>query len=169
MIMEPMAESSVGVREGVEKSKFRSGLSGKGSAFSRMRKRGEDEGSHVDVVERKQASSVARDDEGFFWSKAKGPKGPKGPNPLSVKKPKKEANGGPEHGNEHSATKVSLDPGEVDTVPEASTTAVDILEGALEEAPNPPAKRKRRRKHRSKKLELAEAAISGDESTSPNI
>lgn len=136
MVMEPMAQGSVGVRDGIERSKFRSGLRGKGSLLLGKRKRGEDEGSDVNVTEGKQANSGAGSDEKAAIKKKI--KGPKGPNPLSVKKPRREASSYPKTENEDGETALSLDRG-----------AVHLIEGALDEAPNPPAKRKRKRKHKS--------------------
>ncbi len=163
MVMEPMAEGSVGVRDGIERSKFRNGLRGKGSVLSGKRKRGEDEGSDVNMAEGKQADSGAGGDEKAAIKKKI--KGPKGPNPLSVKKPKREASSAPKAENEHGEKALPLDPGEADADPKPSTVTAHIIEGALDEAPNPPAKRKRKRKHKSKQLESLVAAHSGDEET----
>ena len=163
MVMEPMAEGSVGVRDGIERSKFRSGLRGKGSLSLGKRKRGEDEGSEMNVTEGKQANSGAGSDEKAAIKKKM--KGPKGPNPLSVKKPRKEASSTPRKENEHGEKAVPLDPGETDADPKPSTVTVHMIEGALDEAPNPPARRKRKRKHNSKQLGSLVAAHSGDEGT----
>ena len=163
MVMEPMAEVSVGVRDGIERSKFRSGLRGKGSLLLGKRKRGEDEGRDVNVTEEKQADSgPGGDDKGAIKKKMKGPKGP---NPLSVKKPKREANSTPRTENEHGEKASSLDPGETDADPKPSTLTVHMVERPFDEAPNPPARRKRKRKHKSKQLGSLVAAYSGDEGT----
>ena len=163
MVMEPMAEGSVGVRDGIERSKFRSGLRGKGSLSLGKRKRGEDEGSDVSVTEGKQVNSGGRGDEKAAIKKKM--KGPKGPNPLSVKKPKREASSTPRTENEHGEKALPLDPGETDAHPKPSTVTAHIIERALDEAPNPPARRKRKRKHKSKQLGSLIAAHSGDEGT----
>ena len=86
MIMEPMADSSIGVREGLERSKFRSGLKARGTGSLGKRKRG-DEISHSDVA-REEAGDVAENGENSVEKKKK-IKGPKGPNPLAVRKSKK--------------------------------------------------------------------------------
>ena len=163
MVMEPMAEGSVGVRDGIERSKFRSGLRGKGSLLLGKRKRGEDEGSDVNAAEGKQADSGPGGDEKTATKKKM--KGPKGPNPLSVKKPKREASSNPRTENEHGEKALSLDPEETDADPKPSTLTIDMIEGALDEAPNPPERRKRKRKHKSKQLGSFVAAHSGDEGT----
>ena len=84
MIMEPMAESSVHVREGIEKSKFRSGLSGRRTAALGKRKREQD-----GIPDSDGEATVADPTESIV--KQKKVRGPKGPNPLAVKKPKKDS------------------------------------------------------------------------------
>ena len=163
MVMEPMAEGSVGVRDGIERSKFRNGLRGKGSLSSGKRKRGEDEDSDGNETAGKQANNGAGGDEKATIRKKV--KGPKGPNPLSVKKPKGEASSISRPENEHHEKALPLDLGEVDANPIPSTVTAHIIERALDEAPNPPARRKRKRKHKSKQLGSLVAAHSGDEGT----
>lgn len=89
MVMEPMAEGSAGVREGVEREKFRSGIRGRVAGLGK-RKRGDEEGSDV---EGGKGDGQSRDDTAVGGeekaAKKKRVKGPKGPNPLSVKKAKK--------------------------------------------------------------------------------
>lgn len=67
MILEPMSGSSEGVRDGIERSKFKTGLMSTAPATKRKRD----------------------DEEGDAQPKAKKAKKAKGVNPLSVKKPKK--------------------------------------------------------------------------------
>jgi len=156
MVMEPMAEGSVDVREGIEKSKFRSGLRGRGTGLLAKRKREENDNSHVDPAESKEASSIADGDEKAV--KKRKARGPKGPNPLSVLKAKKDIGSAQVGTEEQRSKKARVDP------EEPSTPAVDIVEGALDETPNPLAKRKRKRKHKSKQLEdLATRINSGNE------
>lgn len=81
MVMEPMADSSVGVREGIESQKLRTGLRATGNAAGAKRKRGEP--SDVDVGDAQDAGSN-EPEEGKAPKKKM--RGPKGPNPLSVKK-----------------------------------------------------------------------------------
>ena len=86
MVMEPMAESTVGAREGLERSKFRSGLRGRGAVLLGKRKREtEDIDSHVDLAK----ESVSAEEITGLTPKKKRTRGPKGPNPLAVKKSKK--------------------------------------------------------------------------------
>ena len=158
-----VAEGSVGVRDGIERSKFRTGLRGKGSLLLGKRKRGEDDDSDVNETEGKEANSGAGGDEKAAIKKKM--KGPKGPNPLSVKKPKRESSSIPRTENEHGGKALPLDLGEVDANPKPSTITAHIIEGALDEAPNPPARRKRRRKNKSKQPGSLVAAHSGDEGT----
>ena len=161
MVMEPMAEGSIGVRDGIERSKFRSGLRRKGSPLLGKRKRGEDESSDVDAAEGKQANSGSGGDENTVIKKKM--KGPKGPNPLSVKKPKRGASSNPRPENEHGEKALSFDPEETDADTKTSTPTIDMIEVALDEAPNAPERRKRKRKHKSKQLGSFVAAHSGDE------
>jgi U3 small nucleolar RNA-associated protein 23 len=72
MIMEPMAEKTVGNREREERGKFRDGLKRGSGALKRKREEGAEDGE---------------------TQKKKAIKGPKGPNPLAVKKSKKKAEG----------------------------------------------------------------------------
>lgn len=70
MILEPMSAPSESVRDGVERSKFKTGVE-VANAITGKRKR--------------------EDEEGGEQKKVRGLKKAKGPNPLSVKKPKKRA------------------------------------------------------------------------------
>ncbi|KAL8670667.1 MAG: hypothetical protein Q9168_004807 [Polycauliona sp. 1 TL-2023] len=88
MVLEPMAERTVGVKEGIEREKFRTGLRAKPG----KRKR-EPEDEQVDEGPRQEkAEFVAGDDKENAEKPAKKrkSKGPKGPNPLSMMKGKKE-------------------------------------------------------------------------------
>lgn len=161
MVMEPMAEGSMGVREDIERSKFSSGLRGRGAGLLGKRKRGEDEGTDVHVRKDKPVTSIPEVDKTAV--KKKKAKGPKGPNPLSVKKAKKEKGGVPKRDKQESSKNVRVEEGEPDVDTEASKASVHIAEGALDETPNPPAKRRRKRKRQSQQLDLAAAINSGDE------
>lgn len=138
MVMEPMAEGSVGVREGVEREKFRAGLKGRVG----KRKRGDDdegrEGDH----------SMAHGETAE--TKKKRVRGPKGPNPLSVKKAKKVKMEEPPMGDNEQDAREVVTP----NANEERTTAVavDIREGPSDESQNLPTKRKRRRKHKPNKI-----------------
>lgn len=81
MVMEPMADSSVGFREGIESEKLRTGLRANGHAAGAKRKRGEP--SDVDVGDAQDAGCNEPEERKAPKKKMRGPKGP---NPLSVKK-----------------------------------------------------------------------------------
>ncbi|KAF7518672.1 hypothetical protein G7054_g13371 [Neopestalotiopsis clavispora] len=86
MIMEPMADESVQVRNKEEKAKLRSEI--KRFAEGNKRKRDDDSDSEAegDKTKQQQGGSGATTDEAEKKKKKK--KGPKGPNPLAVKKKK---------------------------------------------------------------------------------
>ena len=159
MIMEPMAESTVSAREGLEKSKFRSGLRGRETGLLGKRKRVDDDGA-LDTA-RGQATANG-DVNDLSVVKKKKTKGPKGPNPLSVKKSRKASEAVPsaepaEHqGIEDSATK-----GE-DDVDEKRSYSGDVVEHAEGHTQGSQSKRKRKRKPKSKQIESLAAAINSD-------
>ncbi|KAL9103433.1 MAG: hypothetical protein Q9163_001535 [Psora crenata] len=138
MVMEPMAEGSAAVREGMERGKFRSGLRGKVAARPEKRKREEKE-----EVKETAGDDAGEGEDGSEIKKKKRSKGPKGPNPLSVKKPKKET------------VKVGKYIGELEPGDGEVGLADDIIsvgeEATSEDPHQPAAKRRKRRKHRSKK------------------
>lgn len=143
MVMEPMADSSVGVREGIESEKLRTGLIANGHAAGSKRKRGEP--SDVDVGDAQDSASREPEERKALKKKMRGPKGP---NPLSVKKrriPKDclertdEAEKGPEtYTNDKFQSEREAD------MPRSSM----IDSGSSDEKQNPPTKRKRKRKHK---------------------
>ena len=147
MIMEPMAESSVNVREGIEQGKFRTGLRGRVSGMGAKRKR-EDEGSGAEGREAKVAGDEEEAEE--RPTKKKKVRGPKGPNPLSMKKPKKEKVDDNDLREQNNASLKSkpISSNDRHATQESDT---NIIEGPLDEAQNPPAKRKRKRKQRTDK------------------
>ena len=75
MVMEPMSEGSLGMREGAERGKLRGGIRKVGEQGEKKRKRVEE--SEEQVQDEKEA-------------KKRRTRGLKGPNPLSVKKARKE-------------------------------------------------------------------------------
>ena len=159
MIMEPMAEKSVHIREGLEKSKFRSGLRGRTPGPLGKRKREEDDGDDSDTTDAEVVQGV--DHLAQFWVKKKKKlRGIKGPNPLSIKKPRTETIVTPEGHSQQESRLVQLDP------ERESVIANDMVDIALNEAPNPPAKSKRKRKHKSKQIEDVPAVIDGTSATS---
>lgn len=141
MVMEPMADSSVEVREGIERGKLRTGLRANGHAAGVKRKRGE---SSEDVGQA-QDSGSHEPQEGKGLKKK--PRGPKGPNPLSVKKrriPKDslERTEEAEKASEILNEKIQLER-EAD---ESRSPMADL--GSCDEKQNLPTRRKRKRKHR---------------------
>lgn len=146
MVMEPMADSSEGVREGMERGKFRSGLRSKRDStagFKRKKEDDDDEGSVDSRGVRGEASEER-------VAKKKRIRGPKGPNPLSIKKAKtKNATDTP--------ARAARKPEVVQvTAPEPSTqpdAVVDIVVARNHGAQEAPSKRKRKRKHKSGGLE----------------
>ena len=158
MVMEPMAESSLGAREGFEKGKFRSGIRGKAVHVAQKRKREEGESTDDENAEAPQgglSSEDARAKE--LVVKKKKAKGPKGPNPLSAKKPRTIQALAPTNSiatlpKEVSQPSVS----EEGLEPAADTT--NIHEAIVDEVEGQVVKRKRRRKHKPSKLaELLQA------------
>lgn len=143
MVMEPMADGSVGVREGIEREKLRTGLRAKWNAVGVKRKR--DEPSDVDVGD-VQDSGSHEPEEGTALKKKL--RGPKGPNPLSVKKRRiskdclertEEAEKAPEtYSNEKFQSEREADE------PRSSM----INTGTSDEKQNSPTKRKRKRNHK---------------------
>ncbi|MCJ1309155.1 hypothetical protein MMC25_002810 [Agyrium rufum] len=81
MVMEPMAEASTSVRDGVEKSKLRAGIKSQDTKRKRTADDEERAGQGVAAADRIQGEEPDS-------SKKRKTKGPKGPNPLSVRKPK---------------------------------------------------------------------------------
>ncbi|KAH6648370.1 Fcf1-domain-containing protein [Truncatella angustata] len=89
MIMEPMADESVQVRNKEERAKLKAEI----KRFAEGSKRKRDEDSDSDAEEGgaekvKEQASGAGDSADPEKKKKKGPKGPKGPNPLANKKKK---------------------------------------------------------------------------------
>lgn len=146
MVMEPMAESSVGVREGMERGKFRSGLRGKGHIGSKRKRESSIDAEPGDVQD---ASGVDHEKAiyGEQAPKKKKLRGPKGPNPLSVKKSKRKQENqvqGDQDGEEPDIAAVHMTGIETGGSEE---NLINITEGTLDGTQNPPKKRKRKRKH----------------------
>ena len=157
MVMEPMGERSMGIREGMEKGKMRSGLrvTERGAALGkRKRVDGEGETKTDGGIENGGAAGVR---EG-----KKRRKGPKGPNPLSVKKPKKsEAKVADECMPE---VDISLDRGigqSKEKAPKVESAAED-RGSAMVTVRTPLTARKRKRKHKSKQAEELKIVPDGE-------
>ncbi|KAL8687246.1 MAG: hypothetical protein Q9224_005208 [Gallowayella concinna] len=155
MILEPMADSTVGVREGLEREKFRTGLRAKPG----KRKRGQDDEQAADEVEHEKREADEGEDKenGEKPAKKRKARGPKGPNPLSVKKTKKDK-AMPEEDE-----KVVLADGEPGDRSEVETM---VIERPVNGTEAPSGKRKRKRKHKAGGLdELKHAIHEGDEAS----
>ncbi|KAL9009035.1 MAG: hypothetical protein Q9173_005901 [Seirophora scorigena] len=143
MIMEPMAESTIGVKEGMEREKFRAGLRGKTTKRKREdndeKEEGNDDRGNKDDDD--HAGSAEK-----INNKRSRVRGPKEPNPLSVKKSRKEISGPRESGGAISALALKE--------PENPAERVgSIIEHNPESGQPPPGKRKRKRKHKPGKLD----------------
>ena len=156
MIMEPMAESSVSVREAIERGKFRTGLRGRefGGGAKRKREK-EEEGS--DAVGNKARTTEGADLGEERALKKKKMRGLKGPNPLSVKKPKIEkVDEKREDKDRNLSNTASAGPKGRHTTKVDGTTA---NEGPLDDAQTPSAKRKRKRKHKADAKEIGKEFV----------
>lgn len=150
MVMEKMGEKSMVVREGVEKSKFRSGLRARGTGVLGKRQRGDGarEGiaADADAIPR-----IADDHVGVIKKKTRGPKEP---NPLAVKQSKKAANNvRKSDADDHRSKGVTVGMEGSGAQAEHTKVAMDNDEGSLGETHDPSVQRKRRRKHKSKQLD----------------
>jgi len=149
MVMEPMAESSLGAREGFEKGKFRAGIRNRGANPGEKRKRAEDESTEEEIGDEQGRETVGDDRkvDGTTLAEKKKSKGPKGPNPLSMKKSQKK--------KEAAKTRGTLGALEEEPMEEQIRPADDvanIVEPIEGQGADLVAKRKRKRKHRPSKL-----------------
>ena len=88
MIMEPMSEVAVEVREGSERGKLRSGLMKKEVNKGALGKRKRDDDSDQDREDSETNGEDRPELRDSSLDKRRKKKGPKGANPLSVRKPK---------------------------------------------------------------------------------
>ena len=150
MVMEPMADASVGVKEGLERGKFRIGLRGKGQIAGTKRKRYDstNEAEIGDAEMRSLIESTGQPDKMEALKKRKA-RGPKGPNPLSIKKPRKRSedkNAG-EQNNKEASQRPLANP-DARELNDCDINIVDVIERPTGELEKPSAKRKRKRKHK---------------------
>lgn len=162
--MEPMADISLGVREGFERGKFRVGIRGKGSGTGQKRKR-QDDNSDADLDGKAEASSTSTGGVGTdeLVMKKRKVKGPKGPNPLSVKKAskRKEVEKTPAMAEKMPDVASCEEKGDNDS----AAGALDIIQTADDKSNGQTVKRKRKRKHRASKLvELLQNDVAGEDS-----
>ena len=162
--MEPMADISIGVREGFEKGKFRVGIRGKGPGTGQKRTR-QDDNSDPDLDGKAMASSTSIGGVGTdeLVVKKRKVKGPKGPNPLSIKKAskRKEVEKTPATAEEMPDVGSCEEKGENDS----AAGSLDIIQIADDKSNSRTVKRKRKRKHKaSKLLELLQNDVAGEDS-----
>lgn len=148
MIMEPMADSSVGVREGMEKGKFRSGLRANGRVVGSKRKRESSIDAESGNVQDGSGADDRKGTESEQAPKKKKLRGPKGPNPLSVKKPKREKHTPIQRDQDQDRPDVAAVDAKDVEAGGSEETPTNIIEGTLDETQDPPKKRKRKRKHK---------------------
>lgn len=157
MVLEPMAESTIGIKESIERDKFRTGLRG------RLGKRKREEGDEKELTnEGQESTDIGAGDGGEVKEtavKKKKIRGPKAPNPLSVKKPKKDT---------VRAQEGDIEPSNFGTKePEDHTkTAGGIIEPNPDNIQAPSGKRKRKRQHRPGKLADLKDVLAGNEDSS---
>ena len=143
MVMEPMAESSLGVQAGLENEKMRTGIKkARADVHNTKRKRDDDPGESsnmkMDLAEKMGDASVA---------KKRKIRGPKGPNPLSVKKSKVAR-------SPNTEDRPGAGPENEDPVPKPVSSSNKHSEGSSvagrqqEEPLEVTSRRKRRRKHK---------------------
>ena len=162
MVLEPMAEGSIGAKVGAERDKFRTGLRAKGTKRRRVEE--DDVASGEEIVGEGAAMNGANAEQGMDTEepakKRRKARGLKGPNPLSVKKPKKEKGTAEGKHAVGSAPSGALSG-------EGQEDGVDIIERDPGGTEVPSGKRKRKRKHKPGKLDELRQEIAGDDDTSP--
>lgn len=145
MVMEPMAEGSISVRDGVERGKFRVGLRGKGQIAGTKRKT-YGAASEAQNAEKDNLADGADQPGEMEPVKKRKVRGPKGPNPLSVKKPRRKSEDNPQKEKDESRKPLaSIKGGEPD---DNVSKVVNVIERSAGESKESPAKRKRKRKHK---------------------
>ncbi|KAL8708334.1 MAG: hypothetical protein Q9220_006809 [cf. Caloplaca sp. 1 TL-2023] len=155
MVLEPMAEGTIVVRNGMEREKFRTGLRGKVG----KRKRDDEQEQYAggsDQVEEGDANNDDKEnkEKDEPEKKKKKTRGPKGPNPLSVKRAKREKIPVEDGGGDIPA----LMRGELGDESGTKTTIIEQLEGDQ----SPAEKRKRKRKRKSGKIDELRNDIAPD-------
>ncbi|KAI4269567.1 MAG: hypothetical protein L6R38_007423 [Xanthoria sp. 2 TBL-2021] len=153
MILEPMAERTVGVKEGIEREKFRTGLRGKPG----KRKREPEEEQAGEGLEQEKAELIDGEDKenGERPMKKRKSRGPKGPNPLSIKKGKKEKPR-TEEGDVELPTLAAC---ETEDGPDTEMTIIERRADGTEPLVG---KRKRKRKHKSGQMDELRHEIAKD-------
>ena len=149
MVMEPMAEGSVGVREGVERSKLRGGLLRRGRNGTVLGSKRQRDPIDDDHGRQGDEDGEMRVDEAKLEKRRV--KGPRGPNPLSVKKPKKEKQSD-KFAEDDIYVRVGLS--EPDHAGFENPGSIHIIESGAAETGKAVVKSKRRRKHKTNPLQV---------------
>lgn len=147
MVMEPMADSSVSVKEGIDRGKFRTGLRGQVNEGRTKRKRVDDFGHGDEQTGISATLGSSGGEEVEKPIKKKRTRGPKGPNPLSVKKPRK----GEEISDKQSKAKIDvlkISKGREEHPEQDITETVCVIEGLSDVEQNSSSRKKRKRKHK---------------------
>ena len=157
MVLEPMAESTINVKEGIERDKFRTGL----RVRLGKRKRDDADEKEAESISRPEDDAAHGGDQAMGDPAAKKKKihGPKGPNPLSVKRSKK-GRGIPEEIEEERPTVTGRNP--ESSVPDGT----GIVEPDTEGAQAPSGRRKRKRKHKPGTVDELRQELAEDEGLS---
>jgi U3 small nucleolar RNA-associated protein 23 len=160
MVMEPMADSTASVKEGIDRGKFRIGLRGQADESKRKRKRADDLDTGDGELADKSAAPGDHDREGMERrTKKKRIRGPKGPNPLSVKKPRKRPENA--HTDSKAETEGAVEDEEQKAKPELSET-IDVVERSVGSEQQLPTRKKRKRKHKPPLVQMF-----GEQPTAP--
>ncbi|KAL8934378.1 MAG: hypothetical protein Q9216_005944 [Gyalolechia sp. 2 TL-2023] len=152
MVLEPMAEGTIGVKEGIERDKFRTGL--RARLGKRKRDNEEDRGTDSEDRPERPITDGKEQDAEKMVVKRKKSRGPKGPNPLSVKKSKKEKTDLQQNDELPVRAEKNFEDRREDTA--------DIIERVSDGPQASSGKRKRKRKHKPGTLDGLRRELSGD-------
>lgn len=155
MVMEPMSEGSVGVRESAEKEKFRQGLRGRVAGLGKRKRDDEGLGDGDGVKNGESASAV--NGEAEVVQKKKKARGPKGPNPLSVRKSRKEIKAAVTEADTETEGVRKLET--IDETRVGSGQIIDVVNGEEADGSHPS---RRKRKRRRQKPQPNGVAASGE-------
>lgn len=148
MVMEPMADGSVSVKQGIDRGKLRTGLRDK-KAEARKRKRRDDPGhGNGEPADKLTALSDDHEDGVERPIKKKRIRGPKGPNPLSVKKPKKRVEDITKDSKVEVGDMVELSKSRGQGAEQPSLETIDVIERPFDLEHKSSPRKRRKRKHK---------------------
>ncbi len=158
MVMEPMSEGSIGVRENTEKEKFRQGLRGRVAGLGK-RKRSDEDREDVPDIDGAERGAIVDGEERNM--KKQRTRGLKGPNPLSVKKSKGDTK--MKTANVDADTRTA-------TIPQSSVTIegevkVNIVGSGEMDDSHPSRRKKKRRRQKHKSRDSLPSANNEEEQT----